>query len=790
MNIVDLWINDELIDLYAETKIRHTFQVNDIAEVKDRQASRTNMFAAPKTAKNVRTFRGLSISSDTSTIPYEKPNCRMKLEGFDLIVKGWAHIKESSDDFKIYVYSGIINFFKAIENKTLGNDLDLSEIDHSKNLQTVINSFSNQNYRYFIADFNGKTHYGPNDSIINIDYLIPGARVKYLWKKLHDTFGFDYLGEIFSDPEFDNLFISYPKGFANDNLVEKFNQNFTKYFDSAPLWYGNEHRFFMMDIPVVTDHAYKLLMDFNIWHNSIAVPLPATFRMYIDIHKTNGNIESYTLGYNQGGTGTYVKFINLEQGDFIRVWGAYAPQSFAEFTVSATVKLFEFTQSSISFSEELKDFGITDFVKEILNRFGLTMFPNEFSNEMKYKTLHERINTSKKIDWSSKMIRRKDENYVYDSYAQQNNFQFNYNDKEANYHDSSILISNKNIADSKTVFKSKTYAPEKLKTLFNLNATQSFESDVFKVHDKEVKEENGTNVVKYKPLSKRYFFIVGVSDTSTIELGSEVLNETQTVSSFFRGKFASNWGRLLRKYYPEFSKIMNDSRIHEFDLDMDDTDVLQLEFDALYYFYQEQQWYFLNKLIADDKRQSGEFVRVKPFETAAIIIDPVDPTTDITLIEWNDGTGTADKSGSATSVDVKLTSIQSSLVPNILSKDWQIWDGNNYVSAGTDVSPFTMNTPIIGANRIRMRIKLINGTSVYSNVLTYNRANYLPCKAYRASKIGGSGDDLTVWYRDCNYVEQTYTIYANAPNTQLTLEFCASEGTFMSNGTDTDLGPC
>ena len=463
---------------------------------------------------------------------------------------------------------------------------------------------------------------------------------------------------------------------------------------------------------------------------------------------------------------------------------------FPKLHVNNTIKLYQFNQSSISFSEELKDFSMTDFVKEILNRFGLTMFPDEFSNKIKYKTISERINTAKKIDWSSKFIERKSESYVFESYAQQNTFQFSYNDKEGSYQDASIIISNQNISESKTVFKSKTYAPEKLKTVFNLNSTESFESDVLKVHEKEVNEKNGTNEVKYKALSKRFFFVFAVQDNKTIDIGSEVLNETQQISSFYRAVFAGSWNNLLKKFYSEFSKIINESRIHDIDLNLNDVDVLQLELDALYYFSQEQQWYFLNKLTADEKTQSGEFVRVKPFDIDTVITEPtIPPDDDITLIEWNSG-GIVDKSGSDTSIDVKLTSIKSTLIPDILSKDWQVWDGNNFISQNTDTTPFTMSTPMVGANRIRMRIKMTDGSSVYSNVLIYNRANYYVCKKYSSSKYIGSGDDLYVYWKDCNYNDQSWYAMGSGVGQWISPEFCASEGTLTSNGDIQEIGLC
>ena len=86
--ITELWVENQPVDLYSDTNIKYTFQANDIAEVKIRRATYTDMFHVPKTPNNVRVFGGLGINSETSASPYGKLLCRVKIDGFDLITKG------------------------------------------------------------------------------------------------------------------------------------------------------------------------------------------------------------------------------------------------------------------------------------------------------------------------------------------------------------------------------------------------------------------------------------------------------------------------------------------------------------------------------------------------------------------------------------------------------------------------------------------------------------------------------------------------------------------------------
>lgn len=215
--ITDIWVNGKRLDMYSNTNIKHTIQVNDIAEVKDRQASFTNSFNIPKTPNNIQLFSGLGIHSDSSRIPYEKPSCQVKIEGFDLIVKGWLNITDTNDDYKIYIYSGIIDFFKTIENKTIGKDLNFSEITPYKGITEITQSWSNENVKYLLADYGGQTHYtSGTETIINADFLVPSIRLKYVWDKIFAVFGYEYSGSIFEEEDFLNLWIPYPTGRIKD----------------------------------------------------------------------------------------------------------------------------------------------------------------------------------------------------------------------------------------------------------------------------------------------------------------------------------------------------------------------------------------------------------------------------------------------------------------------------------------------------------------------------------------------------------------------------------------------
>ena len=215
-----VYINSQLIEISDSKEIVYNKQCNDISELVNRQSNFTYKFNAPLTANNKRAFGFVGNVGNTSNTPYQKNNVDVidSDTGLHLIKGGWAVINQTNKNYEINTYDGLIDLFKAIEGKTFGNDIDLSEIDHEKTMTTVIDSFTNENYRYIVGDYGGKTHLDSGTKI-NIDYLVPSVRYKYLWNKIFSTFGFSYLGNIFNTFDFDQLWLTYPKGISQDTEV-------------------------------------------------------------------------------------------------------------------------------------------------------------------------------------------------------------------------------------------------------------------------------------------------------------------------------------------------------------------------------------------------------------------------------------------------------------------------------------------------------------------------------------------------------------------------------------------
>jgi hypothetical protein len=617
--------------------IKYNMQVNDIADLESRQCNYTDSFSIPRSSKNTNILKGLGLVGDISNYPYERITADLLDNGVAIVRGGWLEVQETAAEYKINIRDGIIDLFKAIENKTFGDNVDLSEIDHNKTLATVIDSFTNEDYRYIINDYGGKTHTA-NGTKINIDYLVPSVRAKYLWNKIFSTFGFNYQGDVFDDTDFDDLWLTYPKGNnVADNTINyaDLKSLFTQSFlppNNIPLqtyktWntlntvtngslISNFSYVALENGPYSVKVKAKGLTRYFVFKGFPSNSDPTEYRLVI---KVNGvQVNEFFSNNTQ-----YDFTMNLVSGDVLdyeitdaqsnaSLFPGYQILNFFDFLTleEITLKISKY-DSIISFSEELKNLKITDFLKEIINDFALTPFVDKNNNYI-FKTFNERL-LADEVDWSSKYKQRNSENYTPKTYGQRNYFRQKYNDDNAIYDDGYFDVANKNIADSKNISTSIFYAKEKDFAPFYINATTTETVVPNLLWEKEVSENTGVQEVKYKSLANRFYLIRTQTITKNSVLRSEKFSTEQAVTSLpIARHFFTSYKDFVPKYYGNIKLLLDNFRMHKIRLAVNCIDIHNLDFDKVYYFDQEQNYYLLNKLSYENgKLSNGEFFRIR-----------------------------------------------------------------------------------------------------------------------------------------------------------------------------------
>lgn len=607
MSEVRFYINDFRVDLYEGQKIGYTKQVNSLSNLASRQTNFSKTFKVPATPKNVKNFKGLGITGSTSNMPYQKNTARLFVGNLCIVTKGWVVYRgKQGKDFNINIYDGNIDFFKQLDNVKF-EDIDIPELSHTKDVAEIKDNWENDNdyYKYLLADFNGKTHYEENGTTyINTDYLIPSVKTEFLWERIFQTFGFTFAGTIFSTQDYQDLFLTFPKGVISGATGEKYlsisstSQDFP-YPDNPGTWPLIHPEDYQMDRIEQTHevNAGQLIPNPNnanylYWEvpeNShyqidvtgmLTVSIPgiggAWVYLGIDQHNVNqgdlspdpNNQNFYLLATAENGDDADLIFPNgesfvtlyLQEGqtvglfyEWFRILGG-RDYSGANFELNIS----RIDQTSIDQTEFFKGLTPKDFYREIMWRFGLTPYPSKDADHLDFLTYDERINGEVE-DWSGYFVEKKSEEYKYGEYAQRNYFRLKYNEEEEDFNDGYFLIENENLDESKDVIKSKTYSPNQFPVPF-LIGTGNQDVPVLELWEKEVKQEDGETVIEYKARDARFSFVKERVSNANVNIGSEQLGETDTANKVRIVENANySYQKIKEDYYRPIETLFNKS---------------------------------------------------------------------------------------------------------------------------------------------------------------------------------------------------------------------------------------
>lgn len=638
--MVELIVNDIKIELPPKSNIKFTKQISDIFDLSQVSVSYTNSFEFEKTPGNSQAMQQLGISGDSSTIPYTKNRANLKVNGFDIVSEGWFNVSGTDSNYKGSILDGMVDFFRAIENKTMGKDLDLSNFNHDKTLENVIASFTNDFYQYIIADYGGKLIYQEG---INIDYLAPCFSVRKLWELIFSTFNFncDYTNLSYLD----GLYITYPKDVFEEQedeviavlakgyylsqkktIIAGLSYPTSKYFwDSSTVEEGYLINNWKYSIPETTSYNFDLKFSAYMLYTKpgrYGRRLDAS----IDVLRNGVVIGSIISDLKESGTVGDERALNFNlacsKGDIIEL-SIYVPREWyfngAGWFVSnqwhhnnTTFTLSKTNLGTTTLENELKDFSIKDFIKEIIWRTGLTPVLNKQTNTVQFFTLNSRIDFLNAQDFSNTFIERTNEIYTND-YAQKNIFKLKKNDDTDLTGDGYLYVPNKNIDDEKVLAQSKIYAPDKkivTDDFFEIKTNQ------YKIWQAEIKDDEnaGGLVVDYKGLSGRFYFIrkETLSDRPTYKLISEKLVAEQMVTSV---PVAINTNTLFEEAvynnYSEYQKIFENFRIHTISQAMTENDFIGLDLTRPVFFKQENAYYICNKItFSEGEKSIGEYIKI------------------------------------------------------------------------------------------------------------------------------------------------------------------------------------
>lgn len=609
----ELWLDGHRIDLPSKT-VSQTLQINDLAELKDRQANYTNRFKVPMTPKNVMTFEYLGITGNQSRKPYERISAKLVVDGIELISNGYAQIKETNKNYEVVIYDGNISLYEELKGKRI-NDLNYQDLNHYLNIQSYEESFGHtEGYIYGIGDF-GHSYLS---SYVSVERQAPSLFVHTIWNKIFTEAGFTYSGDFFeNDQEFLKEVITPTKGYDVENTTTSVSNlgsvatNTISHYEVAP---GSaltfEDKFTLSptsglnNIQVLNSPTDGSYIKVN-YTGNLRINLNINYSLSDGFASVRVKLNNSTISYSnlsQGGNQNISKQlnINVESGDKIKVEmfsgtafidPEFEPTHVLNVTASCAMSLSSISGGQyIDFATITPETSQINFIKDVMQRHGLLFKPRKNSKHYDFVTIESLLNDRANAeDWSNKLSTLSKESYSIGNYAKENYVKYNYEESVIEpTHDGVLSVDNENIQDEKTLFTS-IYK-------ISIQTRTHNGQPIYNIPLWENVEEDGTYVVKNRETDLRIFKIKKINDSINARFFT-VSNSTNIEGELpYLSLEKIEYEFYLNNYYPAFNRILNSPKKRTDIFYLTPIDVYNIDFFKLKYLKQLGQYYYLNKI--------------------------------------------------------------------------------------------------------------------------------------------------------------------------------------------------
>lgn len=602
-----LYLNNIEIDL-GPKKIAQTYQINDLAELKDRNLHYTQKFKIPASPMNMKAMQYLGVIGSKSRKPYEKIPAKYIYNGVEVMPTGWAKVSESNEGgFDVNIYDGNASLYEELKGRRM-NQLDYSDLNHALNGTTHLESLDHTSgYIYALGFFGFSNVVG----VVNSERQVASIYKHTLFDKILTEAGFTYSGNIFSDPEFLREVVCPTKGY---DVVGEETTEASKGTASSNTISKNEYALKDPEYETVqftqTDNS---LIDISVQTgDTIRFDVAGLYRVNYSIDwslvtgdarvllQLNGSLASSYFQMTAGSgieTGSF--YIQAEIGDqtswFVdsHAWPGAANKFEIEFTAQVDTSYTLVTGGLIvKFEDIMPESSQIDFIKDIMQQYGLIFQANKNTNHYNFMMMEDLLNDrSNAEDWSSKMIDNGSEVYVIGSYAQDNWMLYKYTDQEVidTSFDGNLEADHLNLKDEKTLFTSIYTISEKAQTR---NTYPIYGIDLWE----EKVEQEGT-VINNKEVAFRSFKLDYRNEAVTFQFGDIVGTYSRASNMPFLSLDNMSYEYYITIYYAAMKRVLDAQKKRKVQMFIKPNDIYQLDFLRLKYIKQLGQYYYLNKVV-------------------------------------------------------------------------------------------------------------------------------------------------------------------------------------------------
>lgn len=203
---LEIYINDEKLELDPKATIAITKQVADIKQLTVIKAELTNTVTVPYTDTNKRILENAQLIYSTSALPYTRIPCRVLQDTIELIGKGYAVIDETAEAYKLTVYSGNLDWAVDIYGKTL-RDIDYTDKVHLFTQAAVIATHTAPNGVYVYPPIKWAAGFGGFTAPNKFRYFRPFVYIKDIFKRIFAAINYAVVGDLNNDPLFSSVIL-------------------------------------------------------------------------------------------------------------------------------------------------------------------------------------------------------------------------------------------------------------------------------------------------------------------------------------------------------------------------------------------------------------------------------------------------------------------------------------------------------------------------------------------------------------------------------------------------------
>ncbi len=146
---MELYINGHKAEIKKEQELNISLQNNSFGNFNYIFFNYIDNIKLFKTPQNKKIFDLLGVIGNNSFAGQTKHDVFLREKNIN--IKGFGKIIRSTDEYyEFVIYFGGVDFYKLLKDKTL-QDLDLSEYDHFRYPDSIIDSFQNKNTDGYIT---------------------------------------------------------------------------------------------------------------------------------------------------------------------------------------------------------------------------------------------------------------------------------------------------------------------------------------------------------------------------------------------------------------------------------------------------------------------------------------------------------------------------------------------------------------------------------------------------------------------------------------------------------------